>query len=167
MMLRMPREPRRLMIASARMREGERESAAVIGNVSKLGLMVKCDRPPAPGARVEIWQGGLRIEGEVRWTKHRRFGLRSDEPIDLSALFPAPEPSSEPRAPKRFTPREFRPRPRPRKPERLPELPVRKRTAPGGALVAVLAAAVTTVAVEMFLASFPFALDTIRQFIPG
>ena len=100
MYLRTPREPRRAIIAPATMRDGVRESAVVIGNISSRGLMAKCDCLPAEGARVEIRHGELRILGEVVWTKDRRFGMRSDEPIDLGALFPAPDMPGAPRAPK-------------------------------------------------------------------
>lgn len=87
-----PRKPRRLIVAKARMFDGTRQCDVVIGNVSRGGLMAKCQTPPAPGSRVEIRHGDLYIVGRVVWAQHRRFGLQSEAPIDVGALFP-PRPA--------------------------------------------------------------------------
>jgi hypothetical protein len=83
-----PRKPRHLIVAKARMLDGTRQCDVVIGNVSRGGLMAKCPTPPTPGARVEIRQGDLHIVGRVVWAQSRRFGLQSETPIDVGALFP-------------------------------------------------------------------------------
>lgn len=60
-----------------------------IANVSATGLLLKCSDPPPVGTRVEIGRRGMRIAGEVVWVRGTRFGLRSFDEIDQSALVEA------------------------------------------------------------------------------
>jgi hypothetical protein len=83
------REPRRQTFIKAKMRISDEWFDIGIANVSATGLLVKCPTPPAVGTRVEIARRGTRIVGEVMWSRRTRFGLRSDEEIDQSALIEA------------------------------------------------------------------------------
>lgn len=149
------------------MKDGGRESDVVIGNVSTRGLMAKCARPPANGARVEIAYKAVRITGRVIWSKHRRFGLQSDEPIDVAGLFPIAASGATPQAPRRFTPPQGQPAPRPRQPMIKRKAPRRVKSAWRDPLVAVLVAMVTTSAIETGIVDFSAAWDVVRHFIPG
>ncbi len=68
------------------MRTGELWQEVTLANVSASGLMVKSAEAPAVGSQVEIRHRGVTISGEVVWTTRSRFGVRSVEEIDLSAL---------------------------------------------------------------------------------
>jgi hypothetical protein len=71
---------------NGRLRTDEGWSDITICNVSSRGLMVKCATPPPRGAFVEVRRGGSCIVGHVRWVHGIRFGLRSQERIDVAAL---------------------------------------------------------------------------------
>lgn len=167
MLLHKPREPRRLIVVKARLQDGTRESDVMIGNVSSRGLMAKCDRPPAKGARVEIRHGPLSITGEVMWSKNRRFGLQSDEAIDIIALFPAREPQYEPRAGRPYIPPKTRPATRAHGPMPKRKPSARAKGSLRDPIVAVLVATVTTSLVELGILDFSAAWDTLRHFVSG
>lgn len=80
------RKPRRMTNLRAQMLRGDDWEAITIVNASPTGLMVKCHDPPTVGARVEIRHRGFSVKGEVIWAVRRRFGLRSDEAVDLDTL---------------------------------------------------------------------------------
>ncbi len=80
------RKPRRMANLRAQMLLGEDWVPITVVNASPTGLMVKCPDPPAVGARVVIRHRGFSVTGEVIWSVRRRFGLRSDEDVDLDTL---------------------------------------------------------------------------------
>lgn len=166
MLWRKPRKPRRLLVAKARMDDGSRQCDVVIGNVSRGGLMAKCLTPPAVGVRVEIRHGDLCIAGQVIWSKNRRFGLQSEEPIDLAALFPPNAPGSSRRDLRGFAPPKIEPvqRLRAAMPKRLP--PTREAM-PRRAPVIVVLAAATVLVVALDLVDLSAAWNLLRQFVPG
>ena len=65
--------------------EGE-WAEVTLANLSSTGAMVRCSTPPNVSDKVELRHRGVRIVGEVIWASGNRFGLRSDEDIDLAAL---------------------------------------------------------------------------------
>ncbi|MBW8755720.1 MAG: hypothetical protein JF595_16550 [Sphingomonadales bacterium] len=155
------------------MNDGIRESDVMIGNVSTRGLMAKCDRPPAKGARVEIRQGELSIAGQVIWSKNRRFGLRSEEAIDVAALFP-PRAQLPARAVRRFAPADIGPAPQPHPQSRAKPrkaTPKRKQVPAGNGprdpIVTALVATAATLVVELNLDGFSAVWDALRLSIPG
>jgi hypothetical protein len=146
------------------MDDGQRQQDVVIGNVSTHGLMAKCRAVPAKGIHVEIRHGGLIISGRVVWSRNRRFGLQSDRPIDLVALFP---PAATPRSPQ--TARRFMPpaagRPRPSPAKRGARL---NGHSPTAALIAgALLVAATIWAGEAGLVDFAAGWQALRVFVAG
>lgn len=81
-----PREERKALHLSARMRCGEGWHDITICNVSSRGLMAKSWAAPARGEFIEIRHGAVCIVGQVRWSAGGRFGLRSQDRIDLTGL---------------------------------------------------------------------------------
>jgi hypothetical protein len=80
------REQRVTAFFNARMRADDGWSDVTICNVSSRGLMAKRDASPAKGSYVEIWHQNVCIVGHVRWSQGGRFGIRSQNKIDISAL---------------------------------------------------------------------------------
>jgi hypothetical protein len=81
-----PREPRRTVILKAQMRVADGWRAVTICNVSSRGLMAKCSAPPAKGAYIELRHGGVHIVGRVAWLQGLRFGVRTQDKIDIASL---------------------------------------------------------------------------------
>lgn len=85
------REQRQNVMLDARLRTAEGWSSVTICNVSPRGLMAKCGAAPPPkGAFVEVCRGANVIVGHVRWSQGVRFGLRTQDRIDIGALVEAP-----------------------------------------------------------------------------
>jgi hypothetical protein len=80
------REQRRVVHLKAELRSDAGARPAVICNVALHGLMVKCAEAPARGAFVEVRCEGVIVVGRVVWSQGVRFGLRSQDKIDLAAL---------------------------------------------------------------------------------
>lgn len=81
-----PREQRQAIALQARLRNAGGWTDATICNVSPRGLMLKCIDPPLRGAFVEVRRNDCSVVGLVRWSAGGRFGLRSQDVIDLVAL---------------------------------------------------------------------------------
>ena len=86
MFKRRKRNERQWAAIRAQMRNGEEWQPVTLANVSEHGALVKVDGPPPVGSRVEIRHRSVGISGEVVWATKTRFGMKSDEPIDLEAL---------------------------------------------------------------------------------
>lgn len=80
------REPRRNVLADARMRSDDVWSDIRIRNASSRGMMVETTDPPPRGAYIEIRRGALIVIGRVAWSRGQRFGFRSQDKIDVDAL---------------------------------------------------------------------------------
>jgi hypothetical protein len=80
------RENRRIVFLKARMRVAEGWIDITICNISSRGLMAKCACPPQKGEYVEIRQRGTCIVARVAWSHNARFGVRSQDIVDLAAL---------------------------------------------------------------------------------
>lgn len=81
-----PRAPRRQVFGKAHLLiEGEWVEVS-LANVSATGVMVKFPGGLPVGTRIELRRRGLAIAGEVVWSTSTRFGVRSFEEIDQSAL---------------------------------------------------------------------------------
>ena len=81
------RADRRYVFVAARMTVAGEQLPVTIANGSADGLLLRCDSPPAVGERIEVERGAARVNGEVIWRRGRRFGLRSEDALDLDALF--------------------------------------------------------------------------------
>ena len=85
-----------------------------ICNLSSRGLMAKCHTPPRSGSYVEIRNRGTCIVGRVAWSQGLRFGIRSQERIDMAALLEEPTLKARRAANDRRADAVRRPMPRPR-----------------------------------------------------
>ena len=83
------REPRRTVILKARMRDGDGWRAVTICNISSRGLMAKCPAPPAKGGYIEVRHRSVCIVGRVVWSQGSRFGIRTQDKIDIAGLLDA------------------------------------------------------------------------------
>lgn len=86
MALNRSREQRATAFLNARMRADDGWSDITICNVSSRGLMAKRGTSPAKGSYVEIWHQHVCVVGHVRWSQGGRFGIRSQDKIDIAAL---------------------------------------------------------------------------------
>jgi len=80
------REPRLAVVLKARMRDGDGWRDATICNLSSRGLMAKCSASPAKGAYIELCYRGICIVGRVAWSQGSRFGVRTQDKIDIASL---------------------------------------------------------------------------------
>lgn len=81
-----PREPRRVVLVTCRMRYDNGWADLTICNLSSRGLMAKCADPPPRGTFVEVRRGAVCVVGQVRWTYAGRLGIRTQEQIDVDGL---------------------------------------------------------------------------------
>jgi hypothetical protein len=83
------------------MRVADGWTDVTICNLSSRGLMAKCACPPRKGDYVEIRHRGASIVARVAWSHNARFGVRSQDAIDIAALLAesplAPQKSGEER----------------------------------------------------------------------
>jgi hypothetical protein len=80
------REPRRNVILRARMRANSDWCDVTICNVSSRGLMAKCAVSIAKGEYVEVRHRTSYIIGRIVWSHGMRFGIRTQDRIDIAAL---------------------------------------------------------------------------------
>jgi len=69
---------------------------ACILNLSSRGMMVQSEMPPQPGSYLEIRRGSQVIVARVVWMQARRFGVRTQDPLNCAALLREPTDSSTP-----------------------------------------------------------------------
>ncbi|MHA6317422.1 PilZ domain-containing protein [Altererythrobacter sp. CAU 1778] len=80
------REARVPVSVSARLNFGADWTDVHIRNVSSRGLMAHTPTPPRRGDYVEIRRGPMVIVGRVAWSGDDRFGIVSQDTIDLNEL---------------------------------------------------------------------------------
>lgn len=81
-----PRETRRKVLLSARMRLDAGWQDARIHNISSRGLLVAATRPAAAGTYVDIRMGCHTVIGRAVWSRDGFFGVRSQHRLDVDAL---------------------------------------------------------------------------------
>ena len=81
-----PREQRQKVLIRARMRSDSGWSEACILNLSKRGLLVQAPHAPTRGTYVEIHRGSYCVVARVMWSKHHRFGVRSQDLLVVERL---------------------------------------------------------------------------------
>lgn len=81
-----PRELRRRVMVSARLRSGAQWSDACILNISSRGLMIHSARAGPEGSLVELRRGDHVMIARVVWRRGGRAGLRSDEPLPIEQI---------------------------------------------------------------------------------
>lgn len=75
-----------MVVLRARMRGSAGWSDVTICNVSSRGLMARCAAPPPKGDFIEIRHRSVCIIGQVRWSQNSRFGIRTQDRVEISAL---------------------------------------------------------------------------------
>jgi hypothetical protein len=81
-----PREPRQKVMIKARMRAAASWNDVCILDISVRGLSMQAAAPPRRGTYVEIRCGHHAIMARVVWTKHHRFGARTQDPLVLDDI---------------------------------------------------------------------------------
>lgn len=81
-----PREPRLRCALKAHMRVDGSSVDIKIRNISCRGMLIQAESPPKPGARVEIKCPNKTVAAKVVWVSHRRFGVQTDEAMDINAI---------------------------------------------------------------------------------
>ncbi len=81
-----PREPRHKVLVRARMKAGLEWHDTCILNISSRGMLLQAADPPALGSYLEIRRGALVIVARVMWSKHHRFGVKSQDALPVEAI---------------------------------------------------------------------------------
>jgi hypothetical protein len=79
------REQRRKVRFNARMRHDQTWSDVVIRDLSSRGMLLSTATPPPPGAYLEICGPATSIVVRTVWVDDQRFGVRSQDRIDVEA----------------------------------------------------------------------------------
>jgi hypothetical protein len=87
------REPRRKVMLKARMRIGAAWRDACILDLSTRGLMIQATEPVRGGSYIEIRRGRHVIIARVMWTRDRRCGLLTQDPLPTEAIISEPDRS--------------------------------------------------------------------------
>jgi len=92
-----PREPRRKVFIAARMRcDGHWTDVRVLDAASR-GFLIQAHQPPQKGAYIELGRGPRTFVARVVWSHHQRFGVRTQDTIDVAAFVdPSTGKQSEP-----------------------------------------------------------------------
>lgn len=81
-----PRELRRRVVVSARLRHGAAWTDACILNISTRGLMIHTGRPITRGTQVEVRRGDHVIIARVMWRDGGRAGLRAENRVPVEEI---------------------------------------------------------------------------------
>ena len=81
-----PREERRKVMISARLRDSAGWSDARILNVSSRGLLLHARNTPQQGSFVEVARGQHSIVARVVWVRQDRFGVRTQDALAVEAI---------------------------------------------------------------------------------
>src|SRR5512141_1251257 len=87
------REPRRKVMLKARLRIGAAWRDACILDLSTRGLMIQANEPLRGGSYIEIRRGQHVIIARVMWTRDRRCGLLTQDPLSTEAIIAEPDRS--------------------------------------------------------------------------
>lgn len=81
-----PRELRRRVVLSARLRHGISWSDASILNLSSRGLLIHTARPLEQGSAVELRRGDYVINARVVWRQGGKAGLEAEERVPVESM---------------------------------------------------------------------------------
>jgi hypothetical protein len=108
------REPRLTCVIKARMRLHGVWRDVCIRNISSRGMLIQAASAPPRGTYVEVYRGRHVIVARVAWSKDHRFGVHTQDRLNLDALLQEPDASginykdklkAEPAFERRATPR--------------------------------------------------------------
>lgn len=86
-----PREPRLKVVIKARMRLDGTWADVCIRDISSRGLLVQAASAPSRNSYVEIYRGRHVIVARVVWTKDERFGVQTQDRLDIKAVIQEPD----------------------------------------------------------------------------
>jgi hypothetical protein len=89
-----PRETRRIALINGRLRCGASWRDVSILNVSTRGLLLHTAAPPERGTYVEVHRGGHAIVARVIWSKDQRFGVHTQNRLNIDNLVAATNSSA-------------------------------------------------------------------------
>lgn len=89
-----PREQRRTVLVSARMRVGARWGDVRILNISSRGLLIQSPEPPPRGSYLEVRRGRHTIVARVVWASDQRFGVQTQDLLSVDAIVREPDHSA-------------------------------------------------------------------------
>jgi hypothetical protein len=81
-----PRELRRRVVLTARLRQANDWSDASILNMSSRGLLIHTTRPLERGSWVELRREELTIRAEVVWRSGGKVGLRAEDRLPIEEI---------------------------------------------------------------------------------
>ena len=84
-----PREARQKVVVAARMRIDGKYRDVCIRDISSRGMMLQAATPPRPGSYIEILRAAHIVVARVVWASDRRFGIRSQDRIDIRGIVEA------------------------------------------------------------------------------
>jgi hypothetical protein len=94
-----PREPRRSVMLSARMRLGACWGSARILNISSRGMLLESTEALSRGTYVEVCRGRYRVVARVVWNRDNQCGLVAQDPLPIDAIISEPDKSKGPPPP--------------------------------------------------------------------
>ncbi len=80
------REPRRKILIHARMRVDGAWADVCLRDISSRGLLAMTASAPPRGTYVEIFRASIVIVGRVVWSNDRRFGVHTQERLNILAV---------------------------------------------------------------------------------
>ena len=83
---RRPRADRIQVLLRARMRAQGRSRQVCVRNISARGMLIQAPEAQPRGTYVEVAVGPHLVVARVVWSKGRRFGIFSQDPIDVEAI---------------------------------------------------------------------------------
>ena len=89
-----PRETRRPVMITARMRTAVHWADVSILNISSRGLMLHSPDAPPLGSYLEVRRGRHAIVARVVWSKDKRFGVRTQDPLSIESILREPDNSA-------------------------------------------------------------------------
>ena len=89
------RAPRQKVLIRARVRISAGWNDACILNISERGLLIRAaSAPPTRGSYVELRRGARIIIGRVMWATQDRFGLATQDELDVDSIIAVPDGES-------------------------------------------------------------------------
>ena len=88
------REPRLACIVKARMRLDGVWRDVCIRNISSRGMLLQAGPPPRRGTYLEVYRGRHVIVARVAWSSDNRFGIQTQDRLDVQAIITEPDLSA-------------------------------------------------------------------------
>ena len=85
------REPRLKCVIKARMRLDGVWRDVCIRNISSRGMLIQATSAPPRGTYVEVYRGRHVIVARVAWSKDHRFGVQTQERLNISSVLQEPD----------------------------------------------------------------------------